>query len=51
MKKHKVYDFQKFETIISFGKETDKDELKLEDAFEKQVKVKNEIDKFKEFTK
>ena len=47
----KTYDFQKFKTIKSFGREIYNDELTLEYAFEEQIKSQNEIDKFKESTK
>ena len=47
----KTYNFQKFKTIKSFGREIYNDELTLEHAFEEQIKSQNEIDKFKESTK
>ena len=47
----KTYDFQKFKTIKPFGREIDNDQLTLEDVLEDRINLKNEIDKFKEFTK
>ena len=50
-KDNKTYDFQKFKAIIFSEREIYHDELTLEDALEKQIKFKNDIDKFKEFMK
>ena len=49
-KKDKTYDFQKFKTIRSVGREIYCN-LPLDDAFEKQIRLKNDIDIFKESTK
>ena len=49
-KKDKPYDFQKFETIRSVGREIYCN-LPLDDAFENQISLKNDIDIFKESTK
>ena len=50
LEKYQPYHQVKFINIY-FLKETYNDELALEYAFEKQVKFKNKIDTFKEFTK
>ena len=50
-KEGKVYDFQKFKTVRSFGREVYNDNLALDDAFDEQVTLKDKIDKFKEFMK
>ena len=49
-KKDKTYDFQKFKTIRSVGREIYCN-LPPDDAFEKQISLKNDIDIFKESTK
>ena len=48
--KIKTYDFQTFKKIRSFGKEIYSGTLKLNDAHEEHINVK-EIDKFKESMK
>ena len=50
IKKDKTYDFQKFKTIRSSGREIYSGIIKLDDALEKQINLKDEIDKFKEPT-
>ena len=49
-KKDKTYDFQKFKTIRSFGREIYNNELLLDDVLELQISLKNDIDIFKEST-
>ena len=49
-KKDKTYDFQKFRTIRSFGREIYNNELLLDDVLELQIRLKNDIDIFKEST-
>ena len=52
MKKHKAYQFQKFKTIRSFGREIYNNNLSLDDATEQQMILKSNNDKiFKETTK
>ena len=53
MIRKKIHDFQKFKTIRSFGREIYNGELEmtLQDVLEKQIKFKNERDKFKESVK
>ena len=46
-KKDKTYDFQKFKVITSFGREILNNDLSLDDAFEQQIKSKDDIDNFK----
>ena len=50
-KKSKVYDFQKLKIIRSFGREICNGDIELNDAFEEQRKLKNEIDNFNQYTK
>ena len=50
-KKHNTYDFQKFQIIRYFEREIYSGILTLNHALEKQINVKDEIDKFKESTK
>ena len=50
-KKDKTYDFQKFKTIRSFGRETYSSILTLNDALEGQIHLKDKIVKFKESAK
>ena len=50
-KKDKIYDFQKFKTIKSFRRETYNNDLSLDDALEQHMRLKNDIDIFKESTK
>ena len=47
-KKHKTYDFPKFKTIRSFGKEICNNDLSLDDALELQIRFKDDTDIFKE---
>ena len=52
MKKYKTYQFQKFKTIKSFGREIYNNNLSLDDATEQQMILKSNNDKiFKETTK
>ena len=51
LRKRVKYDFQKFKTIISFGREIYNSVITLNDAFEEQINLKNEIDNFNEYTK
>ena len=52
MKKYKTYQFQKFKTIRSFGREIYNNNLSLDDATEQQMILKSNNDKiFKETTK
>ena len=46
-----TYDFQKFKTVKSFGSEIYKNDLSLNDAIQEQIRLKNYIDIFKQFTK
>ena len=48
---NKTYDFQKFKTIRSFGREIYCIILTLDHAIEEQINLKGEIDKFKESAK
>ena len=50
-KKNKMYDFQKFKTIRSFGREIYNNDLSLDDALEQQIRLKDDIDIFKESAK
>ena len=47
-KKDETNDFQKCETIRSFGREISNNYLSLDDALELQIILKDEIDIFKE---
>ena len=49
-KKDKTYDFQKFKTIRSFGREIDNNYLLIDDALEQQIRLKYDIHSFKEST-
>ena len=52
MKKCKTYQFQKFKTIRSFGREIYNNNLSLDDAIEQQIILKGNNDKvFKETLK
>ena len=51
MKKHRTYDFQKFKIIRSFKREIHKNDLLLDDALELQIRLKDDVDIFKESTK
>ena len=52
MKKYKTYQFQKFKTIKSFGREIYNNNLSLDDVTEQQMILKSNNDKiFKETTK
>ena len=48
--KDKTYDFKKFKTIRSFGREIYNGIITLNNAYEEQINLKSEIDKFKEST-
>ena len=50
-KKDKTYDSQKLKTIGSFGREIYNNDLSLDDALKQQIRLKNDIDIFKIFTK
>ena len=50
-KRGKTYEFQNFKTIRSFGREVYSGFIKLNDAFEEQMNLKNEIDHFNKYTK
>ena len=50
-KKSKIYDFQKFNTVRSFGGETSKGIIALNDTFDEQINLKDVIDKFSESPK
>ena len=50
-KKDKPYDFQTFKTIRSFGREIYNNDLSLDDALKLQIRLKNDIDIFKESAK
>ena len=50
-KKDKTHDFQKFETIRSFGREVHNYELTPGDALEEQLNLKDKNDKSKGSTK
>ena len=45
-KKGKKYDFQKFKTIRSFGRDIYSINLSLDDALEEQVNLRDEINSF-----
>ena len=47
----KTYDFQRFKTIKSFGREIYNDDLTLKDALDEQINLKNKTYKFKKSTK
>ena len=47
----KIYNFQKFKAIRSFGRDIYNDFITLNDAFEEQINLKNETDHFNENTK
>ena len=49
-KKDETYDFQKFKTIRSFGREIDNNDLLIDDALEQQIRLKYDIHSFKEST-
>ena len=49
--KDKTYDFQKFKTIRSFGRKIYNNYLPLHDAFEQKIRLKEDIDIFKESIK
>ena len=46
-KKDKTYDFQKFKTTRSFRREIYNNDLSLDDALELQIRLKDDIDIFK----
>ena len=50
-KKDKIYDFQKFKTIRSFGREIYNNDLPLDDVIELQIRLKDDLDNFKESKK
>ena len=50
-KKDKTYDFQKFKTRRSFGREIYINDLSLDDALELQIRLKKDIDISTESTK
>ena len=50
-KKDKTYDFQKFKTIRSFGREIYNNDLLLDDPLELKIRLKGDIDILKESTK
>ena len=50
-KKSKIYDFQKFKTIRSFGREIYSSIITLNDTLAEQINLKDEIDKFNESSK
>ena len=50
-KKDNTYDFQKFKTIRSFGRNIYNNDLSLDDALEQQIRLKDDINIFKESTK
>ena len=50
-KKDKTSNFQKFKTIRSFGREIYNNDLSLDDALELQIRLKDDINIFKESTK
>ena len=45
-KKDQTYDFQKFKTIRSFGREIYNNDLSLDDALERKIRLKDDIDFF-----
>ena len=50
-KKRIKHDFQKFKTIRSFGRAIYENDLSLDDALKQQIRLKDDIDIFKESTK
>ena len=50
-KKDKMYDFQMFERKRYFGRENYNNDLSLDDALEQQIRLKDDIDIFKDSTK
>ena len=50
-KMDETYDFQKFKTIRTFGRENYSNDLSLDDALELQIILKSDIYIFKEITK
>ena len=50
-KKEKTHDFEKLETITSFGREIQNNDLSLDDPLELQIRSKGDIDILKESTK
>ena len=50
-KKDKTYGFQNFQTKISLGREICHNDLSLDDALEQQIRLKDDIDIFKESRK
>ena len=50
-KKRIKHDCQKFKTIISFGREIYNDNLSLDDALKQKIRLKDDIDIFKESAK
>ena len=50
-KKEKAHDFEKLETITSFGREVYNNDLSLGDPLELQIRSKGDIDILKESTK
>ena len=51
IKTDKTYDFQKLETITSSVREIYNCSITLNETFEEQINLKNEIDKFVDFTR
>ena len=49
--KDKKYDFEKFKTITSFGREIYNNDLSLDDALEQKIILKNDVDISKESSK
>ena len=47
----KAFDFQKFKTIRSFGREIYNNDLSSDDALEQQIRLQNDIDNSKKSTK
>ena len=50
-KRDKANNFQKFKEIRSFGREIYNNDLSLDDALELQIRLKDDINIFKESTK
>ena len=50
-KKDKTYDFRNFKTIRSFGIELSNNNLSLDDILEQWIRLKDDIDIFKESTR
>ena len=50
-KKDKTYDFWKFKTMRSFGIELSNNNLSLDDILEQWIRLKDDIDIFKESTR